>query len=191
MAIETTINKHNISENIHVNTLNLNNKNNNFKNKLHALHAENNNSLTVLSKSDKNKSQSSSIVFRQDGDSSSIDSDSDCEESSKNKAHIDIDFENTQNSEEIIIVNERQMTENMEQNSSYIKSNIGTIAVQNSSDITFGNKTFYQGPVTIKQFLLDSNWKDTDTGSYNVAYTHSDMNINKTNTLNKDDFGGS
>lgn len=32
---------------------------------------------------------------------------------------------------------------------------IGTVAVQNSTDITFGNKTFYQGPVTIKQFLLD------------------------------------
>lgn len=38
---------------------------------------------------------------------------------------------------------------------------IGTVAVQNSTDITFGNKTFYQGPVTIKQFLLDeknSKW---------------------------------
>lgn len=32
---------------------------------------------------------------------------------------------------------------------------IGTVAVQNSTDITFGNKTFYQGPVTIKQFLLN------------------------------------
>ena len=41
------------------------------------------------------------------------------------------------------------------------QSRIGTVAVQNSTDITFGNKTFYQGPVTIKQFLLDeknSKW---------------------------------
>lgn len=45
-----------------------------------------------------------------------------------------------------------------------IKPNIGSIAVQNSSDITFGNKTFYQGPVTIKQFVYDKNnkWKETE-----------------------------
>ncbi|KAJ3629428.1 hypothetical protein MTP99_013821 [Tenebrio molitor] len=29
----------------------------------------------------------------------------------------------------------------------------GNVSVMNSSDIHFGNKTFYQGPVTIKQFL--------------------------------------
>lgn len=47
-----------------------------------------------------------------------------------------------------------------------IKPNIGSIAVQNSSDITFGNKTFYQGPVTIKQFVYDKNkWKETDVPS--------------------------
>lgn len=45
-----------------------------------------------------------------------------------------------------------------------VKPNIGSIAVQNSSDITFGNKTFYQGPVTIKQFVYDKNnkWKETE-----------------------------
>lgn len=45
-----------------------------------------------------------------------------------------------------------------------IKPNIGSIAVQNSSDITFGNKTFYQGPVTIKQFVYDKNnkWKENE-----------------------------
>lgn len=32
---------------------------------------------------------------------------------------------------------------------------IESVAIQNSSDIQFGNKTFYNGPVTIKQFLLD------------------------------------
>ncbi|RZC34881.1 hypothetical protein BDFB_007349 [Asbolus verrucosus] len=30
---------------------------------------------------------------------------------------------------------------------------LGNISVMNSSDVHFGNKTFYQGPVTIKQFL--------------------------------------
>lgn len=51
------------------------------------------------------------------------------------------------------------------------KLNIGSIAVQNSSGITFGNKTFYQGPVTIKQFLYDNNkWKPTDQGTDNAAF---------------------
>lgn len=31
------------------------------------------------------------------------------------------------------------------------------IAVDNSTDIHFGNKLFYNGPVTIKQFMLDRN----------------------------------
>lgn len=43
---------------------------------------------------------------------------------------------------------------------------IGSIAVQNSTDITFGNKTFYQGPVTIKQFVYDKNkWRETNLPS--------------------------
>lgn len=50
--------------------------------------------------------------------------------------------------------------------SSDTSANIGSIAVQNSSDITFGNKTFYQGPVTIKQFVYDkSKWKESETPS--------------------------
>lgn len=32
---------------------------------------------------------------------------------------------------------------------------INTVAIQNSSDIQFGNKKIYNGPVTIKQFLFD------------------------------------
>lgn len=34
---------------------------------------------------------------------------------------------------------------------------IDTIAIQNSTDIQFGNKTFYNGPVFIKQFIKDEN----------------------------------
>ncbi|CAO1316068.1 unnamed protein product [Diamesa tonsa] len=44
---------------------------------------------------------------------------------------------------------------------------IGTVAVQNSTDITFGNKTFYQGPVTIKQFLLDEKNNNKQPGKTN------------------------
>lgn len=32
----------------------------------------------------------------------------------------------------------------------------GNIVVKNSQDVHFGNKTFYQGPVTIKQFLYNN-----------------------------------
>ncbi|EFA01280.1 Peptidoglycan-recognition protein LE-like Protein [Tribolium castaneum] len=40
----------------------------------------------------------------------------------------------------------------------------GNISVMNSNDIHFGNKTFYQGPVTIKQFLY-ANGKTTSDKS--------------------------
>lgn len=33
----------------------------------------------------------------------------------------------------------------------------GNVAITNSSDVHFGNKTYYQGPVTIKQFLYAGN----------------------------------
>lgn len=33
--------------------------------------------------------------------------------------------------------------------------NIGNIAVVNSKEVTFGNKIYYEGPVTIKQYLCD------------------------------------
>lgn len=36
---------------------------------------------------------------------------------------------------------------------------INSVAIQHSSDIQFGDKTFYNGPVTIKQFLLDDRNK--------------------------------
>ncbi|KAL9906732.1 peptidoglycan recognition protein LC isoform 3-T9 [Glossina fuscipes fuscipes] len=36
---------------------------------------------------------------------------------------------------------------------------IGSVAVSNSTDITFGDKHFYEGPVTIQQFLIDNRNK--------------------------------
>lgn len=39
--------------------------------------------------------------------------------------------------------------------------NFGNIVVKDSSDVHFGNKTFYQGPVTIKQFLYNNTPSDT------------------------------
>lgn len=37
--------------------------------------------------------------------------------------------------------------------------NIGSVYLGNSSDTTIGNKTYFEGPVTIHQFLFDSNPK--------------------------------
>lgn len=40
---------------------------------------------------------------------------------------------------------------------------IERISVENSTNITFGNRTFYQGPVTVKKFQLENNkWKSRD-----------------------------
>ncbi|XP_004530826.1 peptidoglycan-recognition protein LC isoform X2 [Ceratitis capitata] len=43
---------------------------------------------------------------------------------------------------------------------------IGSIALSNSTDVTFGDKHFYEGPVTIQQFLIDSRekWKNGENG---------------------------
>lgn len=35
--------------------------------------------------------------------------------------------------------------------------NIGSVCIQSSSEILFGNKTFFNGPVVIKQFVVDSD----------------------------------
>lgn len=44
------------------------------------------------------------------------------------------------------------------------RPHIGSIALQNSTDITFGDKTFYQGPVTVKQFFLEKDqWMRSNT----------------------------
>lgn len=61
-----------------------------------------------------------------------------------------------------------------------VRPTIGSIAVQNSSDITFGNKTFYQGPVTIKQFVYDKNkWRETKLPSTSAASEDDDLGSTK------------
>lgn len=98
-----------------------------------------------------------------DDDSSVVDSDSDFEEIPNQK------IDRITSPSGIVLVNKNIEPSNLCQSSvlcgnSDAKSHIGSIAVQNSSDITFGNKTFYQGPVTIKQFVYDKNkWKENET----------------------------
>lgn len=99
-------------------------------------------------------------------ESSVVDSDSDVEDT----VNSSCDYKT--NTSGIVLVNKNFDQPNVGQSSILCTTNndanprIGSIAVQNSSDITFGNKTFYQGPVTIKQFLYDKNkWKEADSTS--------------------------
>lgn len=36
-------------------------------------------------------------------------------------------------------------------------ANIGSVCVENSTNVTFGNKTYFNGPVIIKHFVIDGN----------------------------------
>nr|XP_019562445.2 peptidoglycan-recognition protein LE-like isoform X6 [Aedes albopictus] len=58
--------------------------------------------------------------------------------------------------------------------------NIGSIAVQNSSDITFGNKTYIKGQVVIKNI-----YHDKQNGAVNEGYHETDGELNKQKS-NKD-----
>lgn len=116
--------------------------------------------------------------------SSVVDSDSDIDEIPKsaaeffrNKAVCTTNGIHDQN-QGVIVINET----NSSDNSNVVKQpQIGSIAVQNSTDITFGNKTFYQGPVTIKQFLLEKNqWRATDNGADNRGFEASNRDISAT-----------
>lgn len=118
-------------------------------------------------------------------DSSVIDSDSDAEEIPN---CIDNQYKASSG---IVLVNKNIEPPNLCQSSVLCanddKPNIGSIAVQNSSDITFGNKTFYQGPVTIKQFVYEKNkWTETESnekdnlGFVNNNADNININLNRT-----------
>lgn len=120
-----------------------------------------------------------------DGDSSIIDSDSDLDELPKTAADFfrskvvcSASGSDEQN-EGVIVINE---TNSSDKNNVIKQPQIGSIAVQNSSDITFGNKTFYQGPVTIKQFLLEKNqWRSTESGVDNKGFQGSHRDVSADN----------
>lgn len=110
-----------------------------------------------------------------DNDSSLMDSDSDCDEVINYNNNNDY-----RNPSGIVLVNKNLDPPTFCQSSivctnNDVKPNIGSIAVQNSHDITFGNKTFYQGPVTIKQFVYDKNkWKEAEQAENdNLGYVNS------------------
>lgn len=87
----------------------------------------------------------------------------DCSNSKNSSSVIDSDSEieevinvnsNKQHSE-ITLTNETVDPTNFCQSNNEVRSNIGNIVIENSSDVTFGNKTFFHGPVTIKQFIYE------------------------------------
>lgn len=143
------------------------------------------------------KSNNISIVSLQDEDINSSDTASDSENNSDNnetatniKYVVEAVNKNSLNSSIIPQNGSVILTQALAQvPSSAGPPKIGNIAVQNSSDITFGNKTFYQGPVTIKQFLLDGSnrWvvrdeKDEGYNNPNYVATSSESSLNETRT---------
>ncbi|KAL7732638.1 hypothetical protein ACLKA6_013567 [Drosophila palustris] len=60
---------------------------------------------------------------------------------------------------------------------------IGSIALTNTTDVTFGDKHYYEGPVTIQQILIDSRekWKSTE-GQDNPAFNPQSTAPNATGT---------
>lgn len=125
-----------------------------------------------------------SIVSLEDGDSSIADSDSDFDDMPSAVSDFMYDSANgakvNSSSNGIIVVNDSNAGT---QNGNVAgKPNIGSIAVQNSSDITFGNKTFYQGPVTIKQFLLENNKWRPRQGTDNAAYESGSADVEQPTT---------
>lgn len=141
------------------------------------------------------KSHNISIISLEDGDDvtdSSLASDSDLEDVSdiKSKYTIENIINNQSNGSAfcsnktvpengMIVISQRLQNDAC---SLSAKPNIGSIALQNSTDITFGNKTFYQGPVTIKQFMLENNkWRpsqNSDGTHDNPAYQQSNGTLN-------------
>lgn len=49
--------------------------------------------------------------------------------------------------------------------------NFGNLAITNSSDVHIGNKTYYQGPVTIKQILYTNGTENGQTIANGVPVT--------------------
>lgn len=65
-------------------------------------------------------------------------------------------------------------------------SNFGDVCVKNSTNVHLGNKTFYKGPVTIKQFVYTNPIAIQDVGKSEDSHA-SDVNISNLPTSKNDD----
>lgn len=67
-------------------------------------------------------------------------------------------------------------------------SNFGDVCVKNSTNVHLGNKTFYKGPVTIKQFVYASSNSAQDVSKVEAGSCTSDTNVSDL-SANKVDVG--
>lgn len=67
-------------------------------------------------------------------------------------------------------------------------SNFGDVCVKNSTNVHLGNKTFYKGPVTIKQFVYTSPNSTQDVNKLEAGSCTSDTNASDL-SVNKVDVG--
>lgn len=78
----------------------------------------------------------------------------------------------------IIVINNGANGDGLLMASESSRPHIGSIALQNSTDITFGDKKYFQAPVTIKKYYLDKDkWVQRDaaetSGADNLAFVRS------------------
>ncbi|KAG5675911.1 hypothetical protein PVAND_005770 [Polypedilum vanderplanki] len=65
--------------------------------------------------------------------------------------------------------------------------NINSVSINHSSDVHFGNKTFFNGPVTIKQIVIKDEYlrkKDDSNGVLNSGFEGSSTQINTNHITN-------
>lgn len=117
-------------------------------------------------------------TINENDESSTCDSDSDAE-----NINVDENAFRSSANHEIVLVNKNIDSDKLSQSNIINKNdaekpNIGSIAIQNSSDITFGDKTFINGPVTIKQFLVkdeNTKWNNGNGNAYDNPAFSSDI----------------
>jgi len=99
----------------------------------------------------------------------SISSISDLESESSTPVSMDVCMTEMQRPDITEVFKQQQQQSSLGQNG-VTPANIASIAIKDSTDITFGNKTHYHGSVTIKQFLLDREKGKWIEGVDNTAY---------------------
>lgn len=63
-----------------------------------------------------------------------------------------------------------------------LSGSIGPVSVESSSDILFGSKTLFNGPVVIKRFVVDN---DNPTPSLTSPTVHAENNLSNVSKISK------
>lgn len=83
------------------------------------------------------------------------DTEDDCSSVSTSKEDVDDDVDEKEETGAVVLADKENIP------------NFGNICVTNSSEVHFGNKTVYQGPVTIKQVLYTNGGFESDVNNVN------------------------